>query len=52
MDMLTLEATDLPTSDMDYISDMLVEVIAEKFGVTVGALGFTVNVWFSPADTE
>lgn len=50
MDTITLEATDLPRGDMEYISDMLVEVIAEKLGVSVGALGFTVNVWFSPVD--
>ena len=52
MESVTIEATELSSNDVDYIADMLSEIIAERLDKPVGALGFKIDVWFSVADEE
>ena len=48
----TIEPTEYLDRDIDFISDMICEIISNRYGVLVNTLSFSIEVTFTTTDEE
>ena len=48
----TIEPTEYSDRDIDFISDMILEMISKRYGVVTNTLSFSIEVTFTTTDEE